>query len=79
MVDIRRKTYERNGIETLVDSGRALWQNDRYMEEGFDHKNLPIITKINSSNYKKHRYELVHEPERQPTRIVLTDELEQSK
>ena len=28
MVDISRKTYERNGIETIVDNNGILWLNE---------------------------------------------------
>ena len=40
MVDIIRKTYERNGIEILVDNDEILWLNEKHIEEGLDHKNL---------------------------------------
>ena len=30
MVDISRKTYERNGIETIVDNDRILWLNEKH-------------------------------------------------
>ena len=42
MVDISRKTYERNGIET-VDNDGILWLNKKHIEEGLDHKNLREI------------------------------------
>ena len=44
MVDLSRKTYERNGIETIVDNDRILWLNEKHIEEGLDHKNLQGIT-----------------------------------
>ena len=28
MVDISRKTYERNGIETIIDNDGMLWLNE---------------------------------------------------
>ena len=39
MVDISRKTYERNGIETIVDDDGILWLNEEQIEERLDHKN----------------------------------------
>ena len=31
MVDISRKTYERNGIETIVDNDGILWLNEKHI------------------------------------------------
>ena len=39
MVDMSRKTYERNGIETIIDNDRIFWLNEKHIEEGLDHKN----------------------------------------
>ena len=36
MVDIRRETYERNGVE---DDDAILWLNEKHVEEGLNHKN----------------------------------------
>ena len=33
--------YERSSIETIVDSDRILWLNEKYIEEGLDHKKFP--------------------------------------
>ena len=33
MVDIIRKTYERNGTETIVDNHGILWLNEKYMKK----------------------------------------------
>ena len=62
MVDISRKTYGRNGVETTVDSNGVLWLNENQMEEGLDHKSLRVTTVKYPSGYRKHRYELVDEP-----------------
>ena len=62
MVDISRKTYGRNGVETTVDSKGVLWLNENQMEEGLDHKGLRVTTVKYPSGYRKHRYELVDEP-----------------
>ena len=40
MVDIKRKKYERNDVETIVDNDEVLWLNEKHIKEGFDHKNL---------------------------------------
>ena len=40
MVDISKKTYKRNSIETIVANDGILRLNERYIEEGLDHKNL---------------------------------------
>ena len=40
MVDISRKTYARNGIETIVDDDGILWLDEKYIEEGTYRKNL---------------------------------------
>ena len=75
MVDIRRKTYERNGRETIIDNDVILWLNEKHMEQGLDHKNfLEIITKYNL-NHKKHRYELVEEPKKQVNRSFINEKL----
>ena len=44
MVDIRRKMYERNGVEAIVDSDGVLWLNEKHIEEGIDHENLRVTT-----------------------------------
>ena len=42
MTDISRKTYERNGIETIVDNDGILWLNEKHIEERLDSKNLVV-------------------------------------
>ena len=42
MVDISRKTYERNGAETIVDG--VLWLNEKQTQEGLDHKTFRMTT-----------------------------------
>ena len=44
MVDISRKTYEKNGVETIIHNDGIFWLNEKYIEEGLDHKNLGEIT-----------------------------------
>ena len=36
MVDISRKTYERNGIETILGNDGIFWLNQKHIEEGLD-------------------------------------------
>ena len=33
MVDISRKTYERNGIETIVNNDGMLWLNEKHIKK----------------------------------------------
>ena len=75
MVDITRKTYERNGIETIVDNDGVIWLNEKHREEGLDHKNLQEITTKYHSDHRKHRYELVEEPKKQCNRIFIDEKL----
>ena len=30
MVDVSRETYEKNGVETIVDGDGILWLNEKY-------------------------------------------------
>ena len=61
-MDISKRTYERNDIETIVDNNGILWLNEKHTEEGVDHKQLREITIKYHSNHRKHRYELAEEP-----------------
>ena len=54
MVDISRKTYEKCGIETIVDNSGILWLNENHIEEGLDHKDLQEITIEYHSDHGKH-------------------------
>ena len=63
MVNISRKTYERNGIDKIIDNDGILWLNEKHIEEALDHKNLWEITTKYNSNDRKHRYELKEEEE----------------
>ena len=59
MVDIRRETYERNGI--VVDNDEILRLNEKHIEEGLDPETLQEITIKYHSDHRKNRYELVEE------------------
>ena len=75
MVDISKKTYENNDIEVIVDGIGTLWLNEKHVEEKLGHKNLPVITNKYDPVYKKHRYELVDKPKKQPNRRFLRSDL----
>ena len=70
MIDISRKTYKRNGVETIVDSGGIFWMNEKHIEEGISHKNLREITTKYHSDHKKHRYELVDKLKNNPIEFL---------
>ena len=40
MVDMRRKRFESNGKETIIDNDGILWLNEKHIEEGLNQKNL---------------------------------------
>ena len=75
MVHISRKTYGNNDIEVIVVGNGTLWLNKKHIEEKLDHKNLPVITKKYDPLYKKHRYELVDKPKKQPKGRFLRSDL----
>ena len=75
MVDISRKTYEENGVETIVDSDGILWLNKKHIEEGLDHKNFREITVKYPSEHRKHRYELDNKSRKQCNRIFIDEKL----
>ena len=53
----------------------TLWLNEKHIEEKLGYKNLTVITNIYNKIYKKHRYELVDEPIKQPNRRFLRIDL----
>ena len=53
MVDTSRKTYERSGVNTVVYNDRILWLNEKYIEEGLNHKNVREITIKCHSDHRK--------------------------
>ena len=75
MVDVSKKTYENNDIEVIVGGIGTLWLNEKHVEEKLGHKNLPVITNKYDPVYKKHRYELVDKPKKQPNRRFLRSDL----
>ena len=75
MIDITKETLENNDIEVIIDGVNTLWLNKRDIEEQLGHKNLPGVTNKYDKIYKKHRYELVDEPIKQPNRRFLRIDL----
>ena len=73
MVDITKETLENNDIEVIIDGVNTLWLNKKHIELG--HNNLSAITNKYDKIYKKHRYELVDEPIKQPNRRFLRIDL----
>ena len=43
MIDISKKTYKRNGIQTIVDNEGILWLNEN-IEKELNHKNVRETT-----------------------------------
>ena len=66
MVNISRKTYERNNIAATVDNDGILWLNEKHIED---------ITRKYHSNDRKHRYDLVNKPKKQCNRIFIDKKL----
>ena len=55
IVDIsKKKTYENNDVEVIVDGVGMLWLNERHIEEKLDHKNVLVITNKYDAVYKNH-------------------------
>ena len=75
MVNFTKAAFDNNDIEVIVDSIDTLWLNERHIEKKLSHKNLPAITNKYDEIYKKHRYELVDEPIKQPNRRFLLIDL----
>ena len=75
MVDITKEAFENNDIEVIIDGVNTLWLNEKPIEKKLSHKNLPAITNKYDKIYKKHRYELVDEPIKQPNRRFLRSDL----
>ena len=58
MVDISRKTYEGDGVETIVDNDGILRLNEKHIEEGLDHKHFREIKTKNYSDHRKYKCDL---------------------
>ena len=75
MLNISRKTYERNGKKILLDNDRIMWLKEKHIEEGLHYKGLREITIKYHSDHRKHRYELVDEPKKQCNRPFIDKKL----
>ena len=75
MIDITKEILKNNDIEVVIDGVNTLRLNEKHIEEQLGHKSLPIITTKCDKIYKKHRYELVDEPIKQPNRRFLRIDL----
>ena len=71
MIDITKETLE----DSDIDGVNTLWLNEKHIEEQLGHKNLPAITSKHDKIYKKHSYELVDDPVKQPNRRFLRIDL----
>ena len=75
MVNISKETYENNNIEVIVHSIGMLWLNEKHIEEKLGLKDLLATRNKYDPVYKKHRYELVNRPKKQPNRGFLCGDL----
>ena len=75
MFDITKKTYERNGIKTIVHNDGVLWLNEKHIEEGLHDKNLQEIIMKYHSSYRNHRCKLAEEPKKPCNRIFIDEKL----
>ena len=57
MVNISRKTWERNGVEVIIFNGKK-WLNEKHIETQLGHANVPAITLQYSSELRKQRQKL---------------------
>ena len=71
MINIDKETYGNNNIKAIIDGIGKLWLNEKHIEEKLGHKHLPVITNKCDQVYKKHRYELVNKPKKQPNKIFM--------
>ena len=74
MIDISKKTYKRNGIQTIVDNKGILWLNEN-IEKELNHKNVRETTLKYHWEHRKNESELVEEPKKQSNRIFIDQKL----
>ena len=75
MANTNRKTHERNGIESIAENDEILQLNEKYIEEGLNHKHLREITTKYHPGHKKHRYGLVGKPKKEWNRTFVDEKL----
>ena len=56
---ITKETYEKNGVEEVVDNNGILCLNEKNIEEGLSHASLPVVTRKYHSDYRKHRFQVI--------------------
>ena len=71
MIGISRKLYQRNGVETVVDSDGILQVNEKNIGKGLHHKTWVSTVKY-PSGHRKHRYEVADEPKCNPAELLDT-------
>ena len=64
----------KTAVEVIVVNG-IKWFNKKHIEDRLDHANSPVLTRKYHLDYRKHRYELVDEPKKQPNRFFLHEDL----
>ena len=75
MVNVTKETYENNDIEVITDNLNRLWLNEKHIDEQLGLKNISSITNKYNKEYKKFRYEIIDEPNKQPHRRFLRNDL----
>ena len=53
-------------MEVIVVNGTR-WLHEKHVKEGLDHANLLIFTRRCTLEYRKHKHELVDDPENKQT------------
>ena len=75
MVNVTKETYENNDIEVITDNLNRLWLNEKHINEQLGLKNISSITNKYNKEYKKFRYKIIDEPNKQPHRRFLRNDL----
>ena len=75
MVNVTKETYENNDIEVITDNLNRLWLNEKHIDEQLGLKNISSITNKYNKEYKKFRYKIIDEPNKQPHRRFLRNDL----
>ena len=53
-----------------------MWLNERHVEQQLGRKSVQAVTNTRDEKCKKHRYELIDEPIKQPNRRFIRNDLE---
>ena len=73
MVDIKKETWEKTGVEVIIFNGKK-WLNEKQIENQLERSNLPSVTLQYSSGLRKQRQELQHCGNKQPCRRFLKED-----